>query len=82
MDLKEAIGIIRTAISKADILDKKIEISEANMNLSFRDAAIDSLNAMCIIVEVEKIINKRFPDEVLTSLLTIGDLANAIVKFS
>ena len=67
------------------ILSKKnlsFKITQKNLNSNLKDAGIDSLEMMELIVEIEEELKIQIPDNELLELKTIQDLLNLIKKTS
>lgn len=67
------------------ILSKKnlsFKITQKNLNSNLKDAGIDSLEMMELIVEIEDELKIQIPDNELLELKTIQDLLNLIKKTS
>lgn len=59
---------IRTAIKKAGI---KIDVDNVDIDQTFEDIGLDSLDVFSIILEIEKQFNIKIPDEHIDQLQSI-----------
>ncbi|MDR0985876.1 MAG: acyl carrier protein [Mycoplasmataceae bacterium] len=73
----KVIHAIKKSIEETNI---KVDISESNMDSNLRSLGVDSLNAMSIIINTEKKLNVRLPDEDLANLRTLRDLISSFEK--
>lgn len=57
-----------------------IVIDDENKNKQFKDLGIDSLLVLTFIVEIEKELGKKLPDEILLKINTINELIEEFKK--
>ncbi len=57
-----------------------IAINDENKNKQFKDLGIDSLLVLTFIVEIEKELGKKLPDEILLKINTINELIEEFKK--
>ena len=57
-----------------------IVIDDQNKNKQFKDLGIDSLLVLTFIVEIEKELGKKLPDEILLKISTINELIEEFKK--
>lgn len=67
----------------AEIVNEEtgVDVAEVTLEKSFSDDLdVDSLSMMTIVATAEERFEVRIPDEDATSLVTVGDAVNYIVK--
>ncbi|MDR1991805.1 MAG: acyl carrier protein [Mycoplasmataceae bacterium] len=74
MNRQKIIEVIREAAAKVDV---QLSLEPNTFNSTLKSLNVDSLNAMSIIINVEKMLNVRLPDNDLANLKTLGDLINS-----
>jgi acyl carrier protein len=57
-----------------------ITIDDESKNRQFKDLGIDSLLVLTFIVEIEKELGKKLPDEILLKISTINELIDEFKK--
>ena len=76
--------IEKIVIDKIKILCKKhnvnLIIDEKTKDKQFKDLGIDSLLVLTFIIEIEKELGKKLPDEILMKISTINELINEFNK--
>ena len=76
--------ITKLVNEKIKILCKKhninLTINEKTSNKEFKDLGIDSLLVLTFIVEIEKELGTKLPDEVLMKIKTINELISEFKK--
>ena len=76
--------IEKIVINKIKILCKKhnvnLIIDEKTKDKQFKDLGIDSLLVLTFIIEIEKELGKKLPDEILMKISTINELINEFNK--
>lgn len=60
--------------------DAKFNLNQSHLNSTLKSLGIDSLEAMGIIVDVEKQLNVQLNEEALMSMKTLNDLVKAFEK--
>jgi acyl carrier protein len=58
--------------------NKNIKVSDETFSKPLKEAGIDSLSAMSLIVEVEQVFNVTIPDEKLMTIKTLNQLVELI----
>jgi acyl carrier protein len=74
---QKIIDAIKTAAKNVNV---ELDMSENSFSQTLKSLNVDSLAAMGIIIEVEKTLKVRLPDEDLASLKTLGDLVHSFEK--
>ncbi|MDR2369607.1 MAG: phosphopantetheine-binding protein [Mycoplasmataceae bacterium] len=77
MSSQKIIEAIQKAANESGV---KLTLDPSTYNSTLKSLNIDSLNAMSIIINVEKSLNVRLHDDDLASLKTLGDLINSFEK--
>ncbi|MDR0739681.1 MAG: phosphopantetheine-binding protein [Mycoplasmataceae bacterium] len=77
MSQQKIIQAIRKAANESGI---KLSLDPSTFDSTLKSLNVDSLNAMSIIINVEKALNTRLPDEDLANLKTLGDLIRSFEK--
>jgi acyl carrier protein len=77
MSNQKIIEAIRKAANEAGV---KLTLDPSTFDSTLKSLNVDSLNAMSIIINVEKALNVRLPDDDLASLKTLGDLIRSFEK--
>ncbi len=76
--------IEKIVIEKIKILCKKhnvvLTIDENTKNEQFKNLGIDSLLVLTFIIEIEKELGKKLPDEILMKINTINELIDEFSK--
>ena len=76
--------IEKIVINKIKELCKKHNVNtlidDESKNKQFRDLGIDSLLVLTFIVEIEKELGKKLPDEILLKINTINELIEEFKK--
>lgn len=76
--------IEKIVIDKIKLLCKKhnvnLIIDEKTKDKQFKDLGIDSLLVLTFIIEIEKELGKKLPDEILMKISTINELINEFNK--
>ncbi|MDE5949597.1 MAG: hypothetical protein K2G54_01850 [Malacoplasma sp.] len=75
MTIDQITNQINKILSKNNL---SFKITSKNMSSSLKDAGIDSLEMMELIVQVEEQLNIQLPDDKLLELKTASDLINLI----
>ena len=75
MTIDQITNQINKILSKNNL---SFKITSKNMNSNLKDAGIDSLEMMELIVEVEEQLNIQLPDDKLLELKTAGELLDLI----
>lgn len=77
--------ITKLVIEKIKVLCKKhnvsLTINKETSNKQFKDLGIDSLLVLTFIVEIEKELGKKLPDEILMKIKTINELIAEFKKY-
>ncbi len=77
-------NIEKIVIEKIKELCKKhnvnITLDDKSKNRQFKDLGIDSLLVLTFIVEIEKELGKKLPDEILLKINTISELIEEFEK--
>lgn len=60
--------------------NEKLNLNESHINSTLKSLGIDSLEAMGIIIDVEKQLNVRLQDEDLMQMKTLSDLIKSFEK--
>ncbi|MDR3329872.1 MAG: phosphopantetheine-binding protein [Mycoplasmataceae bacterium] len=74
---EKIISAIKKAAHDAGI---KLSLDPYTFDSTLKSLNVDSLNAMSIIINAEKTLNVRLPDEDLANLKTLGDLIRSFEK--
>jgi acyl carrier protein len=74
---QKIIEAIRKAAHDAGV---KLTLEPSTFDSTLKSLNVDSLNAMSIIINVEKTLNVRLPDEDLASLKTLGNLIDSFER--
>lgn len=77
VNMSEVFDVIKKVANQHN---KKIILNETHLNSTLKSLGIDSLEAMGIIVEVEKYFNVRLNEEALMSMKTLKDLVKSFEK--
>ena len=75
MTIDQITNQINKILSKNNL---SFKITPKNINSNLKDAGIDSLEMMELIVQVEEQLNIQLPDDKLLELKTASDLLNLI----
>jgi acyl carrier protein len=77
MSNEKIISAIKKAAQDAGV---KLTLDPSTYESTLKSLNVDSLNAMTIIINTEKALNVRLPDEDLATLKTLGDLIHSFEK--
>jgi acyl carrier protein len=77
MSNHKIVEAIRKAANEAGV---KLTLEPSTYDSTLKSLNVDSLNAMSIIINVEKSLNVRLHDGDLASLKTLGDLIRSFEK--
>ncbi len=71
---QEAIGLLKRAL--ADVApERSVEFADLTLDHHIKDLSLDSVSVMEMIGFLEEQVNRTFPDEELTKVTTLQDLA-------
>ncbi|MDR3257381.1 MAG: phosphopantetheine-binding protein [Mycoplasmataceae bacterium] len=77
MSNEKIISAIKKAAQDAGV---KLTLDPSTYESTLKSLNVDSLNAMSIIINTEKALKVRLPDEDLATLKTLGDLIHSFEK--
>lgn len=71
---QEAIGLLKRALAEV-APERSAEFANLTLDRQIKDLSLDSVSVMEMIGYLEEQVNRTFPDEELTRVATLNDLA-------